>query len=205
MNEHLSFIEKNKDYTGAKMGMWLFLLTEMFLFAGPFLLYAVYRYKYSADFHEAAEGLNLTLGSLNTLMLLTSSLTMALSISAIKSGSKKLSMLFLMLTILLGAVFITNKYFEWSAEIMHGIYPDSATLLQRKNGFIIFFGLYFFATGMHGLHVIAGIILLSFMTALVMIGKINQSDFIKLENAGLYWHLIDIIWIYLFPLFYLIA
>jgi len=205
MNEGLEPAGQHRDYTGAKIGMWLFLATEFFLFAVPFLLYAVYHYKYSADFHDAASHLNLTIGSLNTFILLTSSLTMAISVSALRKGDRKLSAIFLACTILMGAAFLVNKYFEWGAEIGSGIYPDSATLLQHKSGFVIFFGLYFFATGMHGLHVLAGIALLSVMTVWVISGKINQSDFIKLEISGLYWHLVDIIWIYLFPLFYLIA
>ncbi len=196
--------EKHRDYTGSKIGMWLFLSTEVFLFVGPFLLYAVYRYRYPTDFHNAAAGLNLVLGILNTVILLTSSLTMALSIASVKKGNKKLSMLFLMLTILFGIVFLANKYVEWGAKIEHGIYPNSAALLKHSNGEIIFYGLYFFATGLHGLHILAGVILLSVMAVLIAKGKIDPSDFIKLENSGLYWHLVDIVWIYLFPLFYLI-
>lgn len=206
MDEMASIVEReHKDYTGAKMGMWLFLVTEVFLFAGSFLLYALYRYKYPIDFHNASRELDLTIGALNTLILLTSSLTMALSISAIQRGNKKLSISSLTLTILLGALFLINKYVEWSAKIGHGIYPDSEILLKHSSGEIIFYGLYFFATGMHGLHVLAGVILLLVMIVLVFRGKIHQSDYIKLENSGLYWHLVDIIWIYLFPLFYLIA
>lgn len=185
--------------------MWLFLLTEIFLFAGPFLLYAVYRYKYGADFHEAAAYINTRIGIYNTIILLTSSLTMALSVSAVQKGSKNLSLIFLLLTILMGATFLTNKYLEWTAEISHGFYPGSSTLLEHKSGFIIFFGLYFFLTGIHGLHVLAGVLLLSVIAVLVLTENINQTDFIKLENSGPYWHLVDIIWIYLFPMFYLIV
>lgn len=206
MNETVNMTaEGHRDYTGAKIGMWLFLTTELFLFMGPFMLYAVYRYRYTLDFHNASSGLNLALGTVNTVILLTSSLTMALSVSTIKKGNKRLSVLFLMMTILFGAVFLVNKYVEWGTEIGHGIYPNSAVLLGHSRGEILFYGLYFFATGMHGLHVFAGIILLSVMAVMAGKGKIDQSDFIKIENSGLYWHLVDIVWIYLFPLFYLIV
>lgn len=194
----------HKDIEGAKMGMWLFLLTELLLFAGLFLVYSVYRYLHSADFHKAGLETHTLLGTLNTMVLLTSSLTMVLSIAAIQRGKKWLSAGFLSSTILLGFVFLIVKYFEWTSEIAKGIYPASPVLLSRSNGEILFFGLYYTMTGLHGLHVIAGMIVLSFMLVFLLRNKITSNDFIKLENAGLYWHLVDIIWIFLFPLFYLI-
>jgi cytochrome c oxidase subunit 3 len=194
----------HKDIQGAKIGMWLFLFTELLLFAGLFLIYSVYRYFHTADFHRAGLETHTLLGTLNTMVLLTSSLTMVLSIAAIQRGRKWLSVAFLSFTILLGAVFLVVKYFEWSSEIAKGIYPGSPTLLDESNGVILFFGLYYTMTGLHGLHVIAGMIVLSFMLVFVLRNKITREDYIKLENAGLYWHLVDIIWIFLFPLFYLI-
>lgn len=206
MNETVEGIaDKHRDYTGSKMGMWLFLVTEVYIFVGPFLLYALYRYRYPVDFHNASMELDLTIGVLNTLILLTSSLTMALSLSALRKGNKNLSISLVALTIFLGVVFLIDKYVEWVTKIGHGIYPNSEVLLKHSSGEIIFYGLYFFATGMHGLHVLAGIVLLLVMLILVFRGEVHQSDFIKLENSALYWHLVDIIWIYLFPLFYLIA
>ncbi len=196
---------KHRDDTGAKIGMWLFLFTELLLFGGLFLLYAVYRYIHQEEFHHAAAELNLVMGTANTLILLTSSLTMVLSISSIERGNKKSSILCLVLTILLGAAFLINKYFEWSAKIHHGIFPDSPDLLTRSHGEILFYGLYFVMTGLHGLHVLIGIVVLSVMLVLVIRGRIGPSRFVALENSGLYWHLVDIIWIYLFPLFYLIT
>jgi len=194
-----------RDYTGAKLGMWLFLFTEVLLFFGPFLLYSVYRYRYGADFYGASRELDLLIGSINTAILLTSSLTMALSISAMQKGSKGLSIALLIVTIVLGGIFLANKYHEWMSKISHGIYPNSHTLLGQSRGRVLFFGLYFFMTGLHGLHVLAGIIVLAFMAVFIITGRITPSDTIKLENAGLYWHLVDIIWIYLFPLFYLVT
>lgn len=206
MNETAEMVlEHHKDYTGAKLGMWLFLLTEILLFGGMFILYAAYRYRHPAEFHQAAEELNRIIGALNTLILLTSSLTMALSISAIQKGHRKLSTYFLIATILFGFLFLVNKYIEWSGKFQHGIYPNSPELLARSQGEILFYGLYYAMTGFHGLHVLAGILLLNVMLYLVMTGTIRKGDFILLENSGLYWHLVDIIWIFLFPLFYLIT
>ena len=104
-------------------------------------------------------------------------------------------------TIVFGIAFLVNKYIEWSGEIHHGMYPNSPVLLQRPHGEQIFFGLYYSMTGLHGLHVIAGILLLSVMLIFVVRNKITGSDFNKLENAGLYWHLVDVIWIFPFAAF----
>ena len=206
MDEAREFVlEEAKDYTDAKLGMWLFILSEILLFGGMFILYSAYRYKNPADFHHASEELDVILGTMNTLILLTSSLTMAVSISAIQKGKRKLSMVLLMATMVLGLLFLVNKGFEWGTKIEHGIYPNSTALLSRAKGEILFFGLYYVMTGLHGLHVFVGICVLSVMLAFLLREKINQTRFIPLENSGLYWHLVDIIWIFLYPLFYLIA
>jgi cytochrome c oxidase subunit 3 len=195
----------HKDYEGAKLGMWLFLFTEILLFGGLFILYSVYRAKYPLDFHHGGQHLNMLLGVTNTIILLTSSLTAAVSLTAIQKNNRRLTMLCLAATIVLGATFLLNKYFEWSAEIRQGIYPNSPELLRRPGGTQLFFGLYYSMIGLHGLHVLAGIIVLSVMLALVGRRAITSADFTKLENAGLYWHLVDVIWIFLLPLLYLAA
>ena len=194
----------HRDDTGAKMGMWLFLFTEVLLFGGMFLVYAVYRFQNQAQFHLAGMELNTTIGTINTIILLTSSLTVALAITAIQKNNKFLSMLFLSITLVFAIMFMVNKYFEWSTKISHGIYPGSEELLKKQNGEILFFGLYYVMTGLHGLHVIVGVVLLSIMMMLIYKDKINIDSYVKLENSGLYWHLVDLIWIFLFPLFYLI-
>jgi cytochrome c oxidase subunit III len=198
-------METRKDYTGAKIGMWLFLLSEILLFGGLFILYSTYRYKNPIEFHLAAWELNRVLGTLNTLILLTSSLTMVLSISSIQKGNRKESASFLIATIFLGFLFLIIKFAEWAAKIGHGIYPNSFRLLGRSTGEILFYGLYYSMTGLHGLHVLVGVFVLSAMLFLMMKGKINENRFVPLENSGLYWHLVDIVWIFLFPLFYLIT
>jgi len=196
---------EHRDYLGAKLGMWIFVFTELVLFGGLFIAYGVYREIHPADFHEASNELNVKLGVTNTLVLLTSSLTMVLSIVAIRLRRKGQSIFFLASTMLLGCTFLVNKFFEWSAKIHHGIYPGSEHLMARPPGQRLFFGLYYGMTGLHGLHVTVGIIIMAFMMYFLVHDKIRHDDFIKLENAGLYWHLVDVIWIFLLPLFYLAA
>jgi len=190
---------------GSRMGMWLFLFTELVLFGGMFILYSVYRFTYADDFHIAAKELNTVVGAFNTAILLTSSLTMVLSIIAIQRNQKSLSMLMQALTILLGLFFMVNKYFEWTEKFHHGIYPGSEELLAKNSGEILFFGLYYMMTGLHGIHVLVGMILIAIMAVATKRDLINHSNYVRLENIGLYWHLVDIIWIFLFPLFYLIT
>lgn len=206
-NDHEAVVVEqhvHRDDVGAKMGMWLFLFTEVLLFGGMFLIYAVYRYQHTEDFRIAAMELNTGIGTLNTIILLTSSLTVALSIAAIQKKNKFLSILLLSVTILFAFMFMVNKYFEWSAKFEHGIYPGSEELLNRSNGQILFFGLYYVMTGLHGLHVIVGVVILAFILVFIIRDKVTFDNYVKLENAGLYWHLVDLIWIFLFPLFYLI-
>jgi cytochrome c oxidase subunit 3 len=195
---------EHRDDVGAKMGMWLFLFTELLLFGGMFLVYAVYRLQYTEEYRLAAMELNTTVGTINTVILLTSSLTVALAIAAIQKKNKFLSIVMLSLTIMMAFMFMINKFFEWSAKFSHGIYPGSDELLARSDGQILFFGMYYMMTGLHGIHVIVGIVLLSVMLVLVVKNKIRSDKYVLLENSGLYWHLVDLIWIFLFPLFYLI-
>jgi cytochrome c oxidase subunit 3 len=195
---------EHRDYTGAKLGMWFFLFTEILLFGGMFLVYSVYRQMNTAEFHEAGKEMDVAIGAVNTIILLTSSLTMALSISAIKKGMKNRSLLLQGATILLGLAFLVNKYFEWSDHIRKGFYPDSPQLLAMSHGKILFFGLYYVMTGIHALHVIIGMSVIAFILVLTLRNSVTSDDYVKLENAGLFWHLVDVIWIYLFPLFYLI-
>jgi len=193
------------DYAGKKMGMWFFLFTEILFFGGMFLLYSIFRYKYALDFHAGAAEENIFLGTINTVILLTSSLTIALSIAAMKKGKKIHSFYLQLATILMGVAFLVIKYFEWGAKISLGIYPNSPVLLALEKGQILFFGLYYVMTGLHGLHVLVGVVVISFMLYFTRKETINRESFARLENTGLYWHFVDIVWIYLYPLFYLIT
>jgi len=199
-------METRDDNVGARIGMWLFLLSEILIFGGLFLLYAVYRSKHPADFHAASLELSRFDGTLNTAILLTSSLTAVLAIFSLQEQNRpRRTVLFLGATIACGLAFLVVKGFEWAAKFEHGLYPNAAVLLKRPPGEILYFGLYFTMTGLHALHVIIGIGVLSVMVSFVARGKATQERSAGLENAGLYWHLVDIIWIFLFPLFYLIS
>ncbi len=197
--------EKQRDRIGAKYGMWLFLFTEILFFGGMFLLYSVYRSKYPVEFHASAAEENLLLGSINTAVLLTSSLFIAVAISAVKKGNYRLSVILQGATILMGIAFLGIKAVEWSEKIARGIYPNSPVLDKMSMGEILFFGLYYVMTGIHGLHVLIGVCVIAFMVYFTLTGNITRENFSKIENTGLYWHFVDIVWIYLFPLFYLIT
>lgn len=194
----------HRDDTGTRMGMWLFLFTELILFGGLFIVYAVYRFKHPVEFSLAAKDLDTLVGTVNTIILLTSSLTVAMSITAIQDGRRRLSLVLLAVTVALALIFLVNKYFEWSHKIHLGIYPKSPTLLAMPPGEILYFGLYYVMTGLHALHVIIGAVILIVMMRFIVSGRIDRDSNVRLEAGGLYWHLVDIIWIFLFPLFYLI-
>jgi cytochrome c oxidase subunit 3 len=194
----------HRDDTGTKIGMWLFLFTELILFGGLFLVYAVYRFQYPDAFKLAATELDTLVGTVNTIILLTSSLTVVLSITAIREGRKHLSQVFLAMTQVLAFAFLVNKYFEWSHKFAVGLYPKSPELLNKPSGEILYFGLYFTMTGLHALHVIIGMTIIGVLMGFIARDRITKDNFVRLESGGLYWHLVDIIWIFLFPLFYLI-
>ena len=183
------------EYSSSKLGMWLFLGTEILLFGGLFAAYAIFRAKYPEMFAEQHEELNKQMGAINTCILIFSSLTMAMGVTAIKRGKQKLTAILLLVTIICGLGFGAVKYFEYSAKFSHHIYPDTS----------IFFSLYFLMTGLHMLHVFIGLLILATMFVLTLKGKFTSEYNTPIEVGGLYWHLVDLIWIYLFPLLYLIA
>ncbi len=189
--------------TRAKTGMWLFLLTEIMLFGGLFLLYMAYRMHFPLDFHTAAQEMDLPLGTLNTAILITSSLFVALAVVNVRDERRARARLFLLIAAVLGLAFLCVKAVEWSAKFRHGLYPGAEYLDSRNPGFILYFGLYFVMTGLHALHVAIGIGVLGVLAAQMRSGT-DEPGFPLVDNAGLYWHLVDIIWIFLFPLFYLI-
>jgi cytochrome c oxidase subunit 3 len=197
-------VQGHRDDIGSKMGMWLFLFTELILFGGLFLVYAVYRFLHPLEFHLAAQELDTLVGTVNTIILLTSSLTVAMSITAMQEGKKNLALMLITITIILAFAFMMNKYFEWSHKFSHGIYPRSPEMLDLPQGEILYFALYYVMTGLHALHVVIGVVVLAFSIWFIQKGVIHQHSYVRLESAGLYWHLVDIIWIFLFPLFYLL-
>ena len=195
----------HNDTVGSKMGMWLFLFTELLLFGGLFLLYAVYSNRYPAEFSHAAKSLSLLHGSINTIVLLTSSLFVVLSLISLRTNSKRGALIYLSGTILCALVFTCIKGIEWHAKFEHGIFPNSPALLEKPKGEIVFFNLYFIITGLHAIHVFIGAVILSVMTWWIHRNTLTPENDIFLENSGLYWHLVDLIWIYIFPLFYVVV
>ncbi len=194
----------HNDYAGAKLGMWLFLFTELLLFGGLFLLYAVYLKRYPQEFAAGGRQLDWTMGAANTAILLTSSLCAAMAVTAVQRDERRRAVGLIVGTILCAAGFMAIKYVEWSAKIGHGIYPGSDHLRAGAPGESVFFSLYFMTTGIHGLHVLIGGALLAFIALKVRSGAVNAENHILLENGALYWHLVDLIWIFIFPLYYLV-
>jgi cytochrome c oxidase subunit III len=217
-NSH-SEVAHHIDEVGTRLGFWLFLYTELFLFAALFLIYAVYRSTHIEDFKLAAESLNTTIGTLNTMILLTSSLTMVLSLESLKKSAVKAARWFLIATLALGTAFLIIKGFEWSAKFDHHIFLQTAKGIAAGHGSplltpgdemlpvgqVLFFGLYFIMTGIHALHIIIGGIWMIIVYYWMSKGSINEENHGVLERCGLYWHLVDVIWIFLFPLYYLVA
>ncbi len=193
------------DPVAGKIGMWLFLFTEVLLFGTLFIAYAVYLNEHRWYFQEGSHHLDKLIGATNTLILLTSSLTMALSIAALERGRKMRSLVLSSVTVLFALAFLVIKSFEWGDKFAHDIYPNSATMLAKPFGEQIFYGLYFTMTGLHALHVIIGGLVILLAMGLVWKGKVGPERIGFLENTGLYWHLVDLVWIFLFPLFYLIG
>ena len=193
------------DSEASKLGMWLFICTELLLFGGLFIVYSIYRYLNPEAFALAGHELDTFIGATNTIILLVSSMTIAMSTTALQKKDKKLAITLIIITLILAFVFLVNKYFEWGLKIKHGIYPGSEHLkADFGQGEILFFGLYFVMTGLHALHIIVGMIFMAITMVKVQKGTVHADRPSLLENAGLYWHLVDLIWIFLFPLFYLI-
>ena len=183
------------EHEGAKLGMWLFLATELLLFGGLFAAYAIYRAKYPEMFMQGSKSLDVVLGSVNTVILIFSSLTVAIAVKAIQENRIKLVKIMLWGTIICAAIFAVNKYFEYTYKFGKGIFP----------GTDIFYSIYFAATGVHMLHVFIGMAVLGVLLRKVYKGKYSKDNYTAIEIGGLYWHLVDLIWIYLFPLLYLVG
>jgi len=197
-------IDEHRDDEASKLGMWLFLFTELILFGGLFLVYSIYRLMNHDTFAAGSFHLDVSIGAINTVVLITSSATVALAITAIQLKRKKLAINLLLVTILAALIFMVNKYFEWGHKFDIGLFPGGDAFNVLDGGEKLFFVLYYFMTGLHGLHVIIGAALIGWVVWEIKVGKQSHDNFAFLENAGLYWHLVDLIWIFLFPLMYLI-
>ncbi|MDO8644242.1 MAG: cytochrome c oxidase subunit 3 family protein [bacterium] len=201
------FSSADQAYESSKLGLWVFLVTEILLFGGLFVAYIVFRGLYPESFLEAHHHLNRVMGSINTVVLLFSSLTMALAVDRSKRGDGKKAGWLLLMTLLCGAAFMTIKYFEYMHKIHDGLLPG----LMFSNAGItdphvpLFFSLYFMMTGLHGTHVLVGMGLIAWCLIRTKRGDFSPEYHTPVELTGLFWHLVDLIWIYLFPLLYLIG
>lgn len=233
------FVSSDQQFSAAKLGMWLFLLTEILLFGGMFVAYGLYRAMYPELFAMASTQLDTMLGATNTMVLLLSSLTVAWSIRAIQMDNRRLALTMLISTIALACVFMVVKYFEYTHKFELGIYPGAGFIFAEGTDFTLqglvtdaktsamvaaehvgayipgdhgitdqraglFFSLYYVMTGIHGVHVVIGIVAISVLVVKMWRGKYSSAWYTPVENVGLYWHIVDIIWIFLFPLMYLI-
>ncbi len=202
--EHFESLAKQQH--AGRLGMWLFLATELLLFAGLFALYATYRGLYPREFHLAALHTHKAMGTLNTFILITSSFTVAMSIHFARRGRPRPAFLLLLATVALGLAFLGVKSFEYSHHFHEGIFPGSryAYAALPGNGAKVFYTLYFFMTGLHVLHVIAGLAVLLALSGRVRRGFYGPGHSLGIELGGMYWHLVDLIWIFLWPIFYLV-
>jgi cytochrome c oxidase subunit III len=191
----------------ATLGMWVFLVTEVLFFGGLFITYTVYRYFYPAAFAAASHELDIMLGGINTAVLITSSLTMALAVHAAQLGQRQRLMMFLVATMVLGSVFLGIKGVEYYHKFAEHHVPGATFQFEKEYArhAQIFFSLYFIMTGLHAVHMIIGIAVLLVMWVWAWRGGITAEYAAPIEISGLYWHFVDIVWIFLFPLLYLIG
>lgn len=204
--DHFAYPEQQVE--AGKMGMWLFLATEILFFGGLFVAYTIYNWAHPDLFQEAHKFLNVRLGAINTIVLLFSSLTVVLAIHAIQQDKKKTAVINLAITIVCAVVFLVIKYFEYEHKIHAGLLPGlhfTNAELSNPDQIHIFFGIYFLLTGLHGIHVVIGIGVLVWIMLRTIKGDFSSQYYLPMECSGLYWHLVDVIWIFLFPLLYLIA
>ncbi len=196
-----------QQFDAAKMGMWIFLVTEILLFSGMFVAYAVFRSWAPEAFTAAHEHLDVWMGAVNTVVLLTSSLTVVLAINSVQHDDRRGLIMYLLATIALAGVFMVIKYFEYTHKFHLGIYPGQFYSYEGlQMPFVpVFFSIYFVMTGIHGLHVLLGIAAIGWLVYRATQGDYDSSWYTPVEMVGLYWHLVDIIWIFLFPLLYLIG
>jgi cytochrome c oxidase subunit III len=207
--EHLQhhFADSAQQADSAKLGMWIFLLTEVLLFGGLFCAYAIFRAWYPEMFFDAHKQLDILMGGINTVVLITSSVTMALAIRSMQLNNRSAAKANLWITLALAGVFLVIKYFEYAHKFELGQLPGQYYTFEGLTGSNphIFFSVYFLMTGLHGIHVIAGMCVIGWMIYRTSKGHFSGEYYTPIENTGLYWHLVDLIWIFLFPLLYLIG
>jgi cytochrome c oxidase subunit III len=191
----------------ASLGMWVFLVTEVLFFGGLFLVYLVYRSTYPEAFIAGSHELDVLLGGINTAVLITSSLTMALAVHAAQTGHRRALMIFLVATMVLGAAFLGIKGVEYYHKFVEHHIPGPGFQFEEefRRHAQLFFSLYFIMTGLHALHMIIGLAIMTWMLWWSWRGIVTQEYYSPIEISGLYWHFVDIVWIFLFPLLYLLG
>lgn len=204
---HFTTMEQQADTT--KIGMWLFLATEVLLFGGLFVGFGLMQQRYPREFVEAHEHLVRWQGALNTVVLLFSSFTMVMAVDAAKNNKRSKTVGYLFVTIICACIFLVVKYFEYTHKFEEGWFPGKyyrgvGDSIPGSHGYATFFAFYFMMTGLHGIHIVVGIGLLSWILMRAKKGEFSSAYYTPVDLVGLYWHIVDMIWIYLFPLYYLI-
>ena len=202
------FEDLEQQHEAASLGMWIFLATEVMFFGGLFAGYTIYRNLYLPGFEAGSHMLNVTIGAFNTAVLIGSSLTMALAVRAAQTGKRNALVTFLLLTILLGLAFVLIKLtFEWRHDYLEGLAPGLNFTFAgpHAKSLQLFFCFYFIMTGVHAMHMVIGVGILGVLVVQAWRGCYGPERFNVVEGAGLYWHFVDIVWIFLFPLLYLIG
>ena len=209
------FEDLNQQQEADALGIWIFLVTEIMFFGGIFAAYAIYRWLYFAAFEGGSHILDVRLGALNTVVLLGSSLTMALAVRSAQTGNRRALVMFLILTMILGGAFLGVKAYEYNQKFVEHVVPsldwapEGSVLARLAPGGLehaeLYFFFYFAMTGLHALHMIIGMGLLLWLVLRGRKGSFTPQYFAPVEVVGLYWHFVDIVWIFLFPLLYLIG
>ncbi|MES1255182.1 MAG: cytochrome c oxidase subunit 3 family protein [Acidobacteriota bacterium] len=202
---HFENLEEQRE--AATLGMWCFLVTEVLFFGGLFLTYTLYRAWYPDAFAAASHEMLIWAGTINTVVLITSSLTMALAVHAAQTGNRRTLIGFLVATMVLGVAFLGIKAFEYRTGFLEGHFPGPGFRFEAKyfQHAQIFFSLYYLMTALHAVHMIIGLGIMGVMLWMSWRGTINADYYNPIEISGLYWHFVDIVWIFLFPLLYLIG
>jgi len=200
------FDTAEQEFETAKLGMWVFLAQEVLFFSAIFVAYIVFRHLHPEMFLEASHHLSWKLGALNTVFLITSSFTMVMGVRSAQVNERSASIKYLIATLILAGAFMVVKYIEYSEKFHHGYLPGKFFFGEGSHETLhLFYGLYFAATGLHGLHVLIGMGLILWLIIRSLRGEFYSDYYTPVEMVGLYWHLVDLIWIFLFPLLYLVG
>jgi len=205
------FTTMEQQFDTSKLGMWTFIATEVLMFGGLFVGFGISQGKYPQEFVEAHHHLQRWAGALNTIVLLVSSWTMVMAVNAAQNNKRKQLRNYLLFTMICAFIFLGVKYYEYSHKFEEGLLPGMFYHTQAtdsspgSHGYPTFFAFYFMMTGLHGIHIVIGIVMMWWLYIKAGKGMFSSSYYTPVDLIGLYWHIVDVIWIYLFPLYYLIS